>query len=134
MGRLEFHIDQDGRFISTTEEQVIDDVLYHAYKCWDKQFDKKTGMNIDGLLRMVMDEEFEWGYDNSSELNVFIKSVLENAMTNHKTIARYFKAVENDKKTSIVLKYADGSPMKEADIAFLHRFYQSGAFDKVDLE
>jgi len=131
---MDFHLDKGGRFAHVSEDYLIDEVIYSAYKIWEKQYEKKQGMNPDGLLTDAMDEDTAWMYTNSSEMQLFVRSVLENAMVNHDKVAKYAQAVKEDKNTRIKLKYLDGSLMKSGDIVCLLRFAESGAFDKVELE
>ena len=130
---MEFHLDRGGGVFEIDDESLRDEIRF-AYEMWRTRFEKRPEMNVDGLLRKAMedDEDLIWKYDHSFDLSALMKVVLDGIMVNHKNIARYFRAEASGKKTSIVLKYANGDPMGSADEAFLRWFSEGGAFDKIE--
>ena len=131
---IEFHLDRNEEVFQTTEDYVFNELLYGAYKEWEKIFEAKPGIRPEGLLERAMEDNDDtlWNYKNSQELRNFLKSVLENAMVNRHSIPDFVREINVNGAAETVLRYADGSPMKDSDISFLLEFYKSGAFDKVE--
>jgi len=130
---MEFRLKRGSGVFKIDDESLRDEIRF-AYEMWRTDFEKRPGMNADGLLRKSMEknEHLTWGYDNGFGLDELMKTVLNGLMVNHKSVARFFEAEKLGKKTSIVLKYANGEPMKLADIAFLKWYSEGGAFDRID--